>query len=140
MYQKHLDTLIAAWNTGDVNLLDNIAAPNVKRIAPTAISPAANSLSEFKTVITDLRKAFPDLKVTLSETFFSENRSACRWNAKGKNTGPGVFPATGRSIDIDGASVAQYENNKLVREEVYFDALTMLTQLGVIQSPKSATA
>lgn len=140
MYEKHVDTLIEAWNTGKVDLLDEILAPNVVRIAPESINPKANSLSEFKTLITDFRKAFPDTKVTIIESFFTEGHSTVKWNFKGTNTGPGRLPQTGKSVDISGVAVAKYENGKLQREEVYFDALQMLSQLGHLNVPKAASA
>lgn len=140
MYKNQLDTLVKAWNTGNVDLLDEILDKNVVRIAPEAISPNVSNLGEFKTLITDFRKAFPDTKVTLKETFFAEGHSTATWNFKGTNSGPGRLPTTGKPADINGVSVAKFENGKITREEVYFDALQMLSQLGHLTAPKAASA
>ena len=140
MYQKHLDTLVAAWNVGNLDALAEISSPNLVRKAPNAVGAIVNNFAELRSLITDFRIAFPDTKVTLTETYFLDNSSVCKWHFHGTNTGPGEFPTTGRSVDIDGMSIQKYENNKLVREEVYFDALEMLSQLGIIEIPKAATA
>lgn len=140
MFQNHLDALVSAWNTGDLDGLDNFLSPNTKRTGPGALNSNADNLTELKKVITDFRTAFPDSRVTIKEAFFLENMSICTWNFTGTNTGPGDFPPTGKKVDIHGASIARYENGKQTSEEVYFDALEFLSQVGIIEMPKAASA
>ena len=132
MYQNHLNALIAAWNHGDLSGLDAWLDRDTVRIAPAALNSNADNLAELKQVISDFRVAFPDAKVTLEEVFFQEDRSFVRWTFEGTNTGPGNFPPTGKSVRIEGTSLARYAEGKLVEERVYFDALDMLTQVGVM--------
>ena len=140
MYQKQLDAVIQAWNTGNVDLLDDVVDNNIVRTAPEAITRNISDLKQFKTLITDFRKAFPDMKVTVKETYFSDGHGTIKWNFQGTNTGPGEMPPTNKAVDITGVSLAKYENEKLVREELYFDALEMLSQLGHLSVPKAASA
>ena len=69
-----------------------------------------------------------------------EGRSFARWTFEGTNTGSGDFPATGKSVKIEGTSLARYEAGKLAEELVYFDALDFLSQLGIVKLPKAAAA
>jgi predicted ester cyclase len=88
-------------------------------------------------VISDFRTSFPDVKVTVHEITFQGDRSFAQWTVEGTNTGPGDFPPTGRPIKFDGSSFGRYADGKLVEELVYFDALDMMTQLGLIPDPSA---
>ncbi len=49
----------------------------------------------------------------------------------------GIAP-TGKSIDVCVCNVMEIRDGKIHREREYFDALTMMTQLGVVQDPTVA--
>jgi len=63
----------------------------------------------------------------------------CVWN--GTNDGPYFgLPATGRSVKgLRGVTLARYDNGLITNLHIYFDNLTLLTQLGIVQ-PSEAPA
>ncbi len=139
MNRISFDAFIEAWNDGDLDRLDEYIATDVVRRVPETMD-GANSLEELKQRITDFRTAFPDMTVTIDEAIFAKNRAAAQWTFTGTNTGPGDHPPTGKAVSIKGASVHRYEDGKLVEEDVYFDVLGFMTQLGLIQPPEAAAA
>jgi len=138
MYDKHLEALITAWSEGKLDALDTFLSAETVRRAPASLKSDANSLAELKTVITKFRTAFPDAKVTLLEAFYQDGRSFGRWRFTGTNTGPGDFPPTGKAVKIEGGSFGRYSGGKLVEEIVYFDALDMMAQLGLVAPPPAS--
>ncbi|MGI9625267.1 MAG: ester cyclase [Longimicrobiales bacterium] len=135
MYQKNIDAMIKAWNDGDLDGLDDYIAPQAIRRAPVSLNSDAGNLGELKQVIADFRKAFPDTRVTIDEAYYQDDRSFVRWTFEGTNTGPGDFPATGKRVTVSGTSFSRYAQDKLTEELVNFDALDMMTQLGLVELP-----
>ncbi len=132
MYLLHFDAILAAWNEGNLDGLDEFVDVHVRRRAPEAVNGNVDSLAELKKMITDFRVAFPDVKIAIDEMFFHDDRAFCRWTFTGTNTGDGEFPATGKSVKLSGCTFARYEGRKLVEELVYFDALDLMIQLGLV--------
>ena len=137
MYQDHVNAVLAAWNEGDLEGLDPFVDANTVRRAPASLNSDANNLAELKQAITDLRTAFPDAKVTFEEIFFQDDRSFSRWTFEGTNTGPGDFQPTGKAVKVSGSSFGRYQGGKLTEELVYFDAMDMMAQLGLVQLPST---
>ena len=139
MYQANIDALIAGWNQGNFDGMDKFMAENTVRKAPASLNSDANNLSELKQVITDFRTSFPDAKVTITHVTFQGDRSYAQWTFEGTNTGPGDFPPTGKSVSIQGASHAKYAEGKMVEELVFFDAMDMMGQLGLVPDPSAGS-
>ena len=138
MNQEYVNAILAAWNEGDMDGLDQYVDINTVRKSSVYVSSSANNLAELKQVIANMRVSFPDTKVTIDDIFFQNDRSFSRWTFEGTNTGPGDFPPTGKVVKIEGCSFSRYQNGKLVEELVYFDAMDMLVQLGLVQKPSNA--
>lgn len=135
MYQRNVEAVLAAWNTGKFDGLDNYVDPDYHRIAPASLNQDAHSLAEFKQVVTNFRTAFPDFKVTLDEVHYLNDRMFSRWSAEGTNVGPGDYPATGKKIKITGSSFVRFRKGKAIEEFAYFDVLDMMRQLGLAELP-----
>ena len=138
MNQEYVNAILAAWNEGDMDGLDQYVDINTIRKSSVYVSSSANNLAELKQVIANMRVSFPDTKVTIDDIFFQNDRSFSRWTFEGTNTGPGDFPPTGKGVKIEGCSFSRYHNGKLVEELVYFDAMDMLVQLGLVHPPSNA--
>jgi len=139
MYQANIDALIAGWNEGNFDGMNDFLTEDTVRKAPASLNSDANSLAELKQVITDFRTTFPDAKVTITHVTFQGNRSFAQWTFEGTNTGPGDFPPTGKSVNIQGASHAQYADGKMTEELVFFDAMDMMAQLGLVPDPSAGS-
>ena len=78
------------------------------------------------------RTGFPDEKVTLSNIEVSGNNVFVNWTFTGTNNGEfnGMAP-TGKKVEISGVSQLKYNGEgKCYREDVFFNELDMMKQLG----------
>ena len=121
----------AAWDRGEVDALDSLLSPEYRRRGgPT---DAGQSLAEFKASIITARSAFPDLITTIDEMVDEGDRLAIRWHSTGLHERPFLgVPATGRSVEVNGATFARFENDVVVEEFVTWDPRALLTALGII--------
>jgi len=88
-------------------------------------------------------KAFPDSKATFVREFESGDTAVLEIVWKGVHTGPlqtptGTIPPSNRSIEMPACQVVRVVNGKLKTASHYFDMMTMLTQIGAMQSPSAA--
>lgn len=128
-----------AWNKGNVNVLDEVLAPNYVEHDPATPGGIANR-DQSKQSISMYRAAFPDLHFTLNELYAAgDNRVIARFTATGTNTGPLMgMPATGKQSTVTGMVLAQYENGKGISAYVNWDTLGMMQQLGLIPTAPQA--
>ena len=88
-------------------------------------------------------KAFPDSKATIVREIASGDTAVFELVWKGVHTGPlqtptGTIPASNKPIEMPACQVVQVEGGKVKSGSHYFDMLTMLTQIGAMQSPSAA--
>jgi steroid delta-isomerase-like uncharacterized protein len=89
----------------------------------------------------DTRTAFPDQRNELIALHHTDAGVVAELTLKGTHEGPlrGI-PATGREFSCRCAAFFLFEQDRLVCERVYFDAATILGQLGLVQPGPSATS
>jgi steroid delta-isomerase-like uncharacterized protein len=86
----------------------------------------------------ETRRAFPDQRNELVALHHAEDAVLVEAIVRGTHRGPlGGLPPTGRGFELPILSVFMFEGDGLVCERVYFDASTMLRQLGVARDPLS---
>jgi len=88
--------------------------------------------------------AFPDSRVDVQSVTVEGDRATVEYVGRGKHGGPfttprGVIAATGRSVDVPLCDVYELRDGKVTRLRSYFDAATMMTQLGLANAPATAT-
>ncbi len=82
-------------------------------------------------------RAFPDIGLAITNMIVSGDLVATEFIAEGMHQGPLVgptgetIPPTGRPIEMRCIEVQQYGGGQIVRARFYYDALTMVRQLGV---------
>ncbi|HSM07196.1 MAG TPA: ester cyclase [Longimicrobiales bacterium] len=133
--QAAIDAILAAWNQGDFSRLGDHLTGDSTRVSPPSFDSDAGNLEELKQVIRDFRTQFPDAHVELRDRTEMGDVSISHWTFTGTNTGPGDFPPTGRSVEIDGISVNHWQGEKIAQEEVYFDTMDFMSQLGLVEAP-----
>ena len=124
-----------AWNAGDVDVLDEVLPSDFIYKAPMGVD--LNNLEAFKEQILAMRRAYPDLHVTINERVIDLNNKVIvtQWTFEGTNTGNSEFmglPTTGKPVVIQGVSLSHIEGDLYADEHVYYDALTALQQLGLL--------
>jgi steroid delta-isomerase-like uncharacterized protein len=84
-------------------------------------------------LVTIFRTAFLDLKGGLEDMIAEGNRVAGRFSFTGTHKGElmGIKP-TGKHVTLTGTGFFQIENGKILKNQVNFDPLGMLQQLGVV--------
>lgn len=87
--------------------------------------------------------AFPDSTVETTRVVANEQGAAMEFTGRGTQTGPlrgpmGEIPPTGKSVTVLFAQVIEMRQGKVARARLYFDAMGMLVQLGVIPAPTAA--
>ncbi|HEX8769683.1 MAG TPA: ester cyclase [Acidimicrobiales bacterium] len=76
--------------------------------------------------------AFPDLRLERLATYDGDNIVVVDTRMTGTQCGAWAgVPATGRPIDIRCACIYHFEEDRLVKETVFFDQATLLAQIGV---------
>jgi len=83
--------------------------------------------------------AFPDMEISVLNVVSTENGAAGEFLARGTQTGPlGDIPATDKAVEEHMALIAEIEDGKLTGIREYYDAMTLMTQLGLV--PEAAKA
>jgi len=135
--QPVLDAFLVGWNTGNMDGMDAVLAPNMMRRSSGA-GLEANTREEQLAVMAQLRTTYPDAKVVADETIHLPNAAVVRWTFTGTNTGPGDIPPTGKSVKISGMTLLRFADGKVSEELVYFDGGDWMTQLGYTMVPPAA--
>ena len=86
----------------------------------------------------DTRTAFPDQRNELIALHHADAGVIVEFDLKGTHLGPlrGI-PATGKEFSCRTVAFFLFKDDRLVCERVYFDAATILGQLGLIQPTPS---
>jgi len=81
---------------------------------------------------------FPDLHFDLKDTIAQGDKVAVVWVARGTHKAPlatptgETIPPTNRSVTTPGVTVLEFRNNMVVRQDIYWDQVAFLAQLGVL--------
>jgi steroid delta-isomerase-like uncharacterized protein len=112
--------------------LDTFAHPRYE-IIPTG--EVFDGEAEVRRYFAETRAAFPDQRNELIALYHSDDAVIVEFWLRGTHEGPlrGI-DATGRAFECRTLSIFVFEGDRLVGERAYFDALTILTQLGVAGS------
>lgn len=89
---------------------------------------------EVRTYFAATRAAFPDQRNELIALYHADDAVIAEFDLKGTHRGAlhGI-PPTGREFTCRCVSFFLFEDDRLVCERAYFDSLTILTQLGVLE-------
>lgn len=129
--QAILDGVVEFWNTGNEELAKRVFAENIQRSDPNhpKVTTGLRAIADY---VAQVHTGFPDFKLEIKEKVLESGRMITHWTCSGTHQGEfqGI-PATGKRLGFDGVTWAQIENGKVVEEQVYFDRMLMLEQLGV---------
>ncbi len=80
--------------------------------------------------------ALPDAKVEIVNIFPTDSGVVTEFIGRGTHKGPfigpqGTIPATGKKIEIRFCEVFKVKNGKFSEHRIYFDAGTLMSQLGL---------
>ena len=135
MKQSLVVMIDSCWNGQDMAIFQDLATEDFIRNL-NGISVAKN-INEMEAHMKVFFTAFPDLKISLEETEIKNQKIFLLWQSTGTNTGVfGEVPPTGKKVRINGLSQLYFdEAGKLYREDVYYNELDLLQQLGYTLTP-----
>jgi predicted ester cyclase len=93
----------------------------------------------YKQLILFFAEGFPGSTVKITNLFATEDQVTVEFTGQGINTGPlylptGELPPTGRRAELRFCDVYQIKRGKIVSYHIYYDALGLMQQLGLIPS------
>jgi len=122
-----VEKLVSYWNTGNFDGIENVLCEDFEMRA-TPLFEAKRGIDIFKESVMDTRKAYPDLKLSIDESFFAENVCGGRWTIHA--TSP-----DGKKLTIPGMSIFHFKEGKIKDEWISNNDLLWLKQLNYTIAP-----
>jgi steroid delta-isomerase-like uncharacterized protein len=124
------------WSKGTFDLVDELFASEYVG-HPSGSEEAVRGREGVKEYVARLRKAFPDLTVTVEDQITEDDKVATRWTARGTHDGElmGIDP-TRRPGTVTGITIQRLGDGGQIAEGwTNWDMLGMLQQLGLAPTP-----
>jgi steroid delta-isomerase-like uncharacterized protein len=135
-----LDRYVELYNAGDLDGVMDLYAEDAVQLMPEGIFEGRAAIRE--RLARDLEACDFAWKV---ESFVEQGDSfADEWSFVATHTGPfalpdgTVLPASGRQIELRGMEFVQMRDGKIVVDNLYYDNLAVMAQLGLV--PEAVTA
>ena len=127
-----------AFNRRDWDTMRSIAADDITFV-DHARGLTMRSFEEFLGWCQEWTAGMSDARVDEPDYLDAGTHSVCRFRGRGVNDGQlGPAQATGRQLDLAFCEVVRIDGGRIVAGEMFYDAMTMLTQLGVVEAPVPA--
>jgi steroid delta-isomerase-like uncharacterized protein len=131
-----LTTFAEAVNTENYDLFAGVVAPDCVDHDPGPGQVAGPQ--GYRALFSDMRRAFPDMKVEVAALVADEDAIAFAYTFSGTQNGPLMgIPATGKKVKIRGMQISKFAGGKMVERWGSSDQLGMLQQIGVAVIPQS---
>jgi len=138
--QKMIERIpLEILNNNKFELIDELYSTDYVEHTPTpGVAPTREG---FKQTAIALKKAFPDLRYTIDDVVDSGDKIVHRLTASGTMKADFAgMPATGKHATWTEVHIGRVANGRLTDHWGVIDQLSMLVQLGVIQSPARVPA
>lgn len=124
------------WNQGRSELIDEMRAPETVAIGLAGGSQESLGPEPFKAFYTNLRRALPDLRVTVEDTLAEADKVAVQISIAGTHMGDTLgVPPTGNAVQFSGIILARIEDGKIAQAWNNLDLLALLKQIGAVSDP-----
>ena len=125
------------WNEGRVQTIYDLMDENGIATGQDRPGVVLHGPADFVALFNRLRGAFPDIKITLEDTFGADDKVVVRWSAVMTHTGDHLgIPATNKKVRITGITIARIAKGKIVEGWDNWDQLALMQQL----SPDASNA
>ena len=132
-----LDAWDAAWASGDVEAILATYTDDVV-FEEVPFNLVVRGQDELRAHLENLYAAFPDIRFAATgATFVAGDQAAVEWTATGTYTGQiaGMPPGDGQTVTFRGASILEVAGSQIRVEREYYDAASLLAQLGALPGP-----
>jgi steroid delta-isomerase-like uncharacterized protein len=136
-----LDRYVELYNTGDLDACMELYAHDASQRMHDGVFEGVDAIAE--RLARDLT-AFPDARYVVDSFFAEGDTFGDEWTFTGTNTGPlrlpdgTEIPATGRSVEIKGMEYVEVRDGKIVVDNLYYDFLAAVAQLGLVPAGAAA--
>ena len=133
--RKLLEHYVERYNEGDLDACMDLYAEDAVQLMHDG---SFDGLSEIHDRLARDLTAFPDARYTVTSFVEQDDLFADEWTFTGTNNGPFVLPdgtevpATGKRMEIRGMELVQVRDGKIVVDNLYYDFMAALGQLGLI--------
>ncbi len=118
------------WNKGALDVSDDVFTADYLGHLPIM---TVHGPEEFKNLVRVYLTAFPDVHLTVEDTFTTGNRVCVRWISRGTHLGSMMgIPPSGNKIEVMGISIFRMAGGKVAEEWEGFDTLGMMQQVGAV--------
>lgn len=127
----------SAWNKGDFKTLDALLTEDAVDHSTVGgkekTEPGAES---FKQIVGMFRSAMPDIKLSIEDEIFTQDKVVHRWALEGTHKGSLMgIPPSGKRLRFTGTTVVRMRDGKIAERWANVDELGLLQQLGVVPPP-----
>ncbi len=117
-------------NKGNVNFLDTAYTADVVLHTVPEIKGKDSAKAYYANYVT----GFSNREFIVKEIFAKGDRVVKYWQFKGTHTGPFFgIPATGKTVDVIGCTIAKVVDGKITEEQDFFDNYEFLKQIGIVK-------
>ena len=136
-----LERYVELYNAGDLDACMELYAEDAVQLMHDGLFEGRNAIRE--RLARDLA-AFPDATYTVVSFVEQGVAFADEWTFTGTQTGPfrlpdgTQLPPTGKRVEIKGMELVELRDGKIVVDNLYYDIMAVLIQLGLV--PEGAAA
>ena len=136
-----LDRYVELYNAGDLDACMELYAEDAMQWMHDGLFAGVDAIRE--RLARDLA-AFPDAKYVVESFVEDSDKFADEWTFTGTNTGPfrlpdgSEVPATGRPVEIKGMELVEVRDGKIVVDNLYYDFMAAVAQLGLVPAGAAA--
>lgn len=128
------------WNEGRAQTINDLMDENGIATGQDQPGVVLHGPADFVGLFHRIRGAFPDIKITLEDTFGADDKVVVRWSAVMTHTGDHLgIPATNKKVRITGITIARIAKGKIVEGWDNWDQLALMQQLSA-DAPNAAAA
>lgn len=125
--------MIDAMNSGQLDQLDEVMAPDLVRHCPATPQLEIRSLAQFKEFLRQFASSFPDNVQTFHRMVADEGQVAVWATYEGTHLGAmGPIPATGKRLCFEFATHMRIEHGRIAELWTLWDNVDILRQLGAL--------
>ncbi len=137
--QRIADDWATAWSSSDSGDPENVFALFTEDCVfeDVTFGVVTRGKEELRSFANRAFAAVPDFRYGLASSFVTSQWAVIEWVMSGTHRGdfPGI-PATGKRFSaVRGSTIIELEAGKIRRESDYWDAATLMKQVGLLPSP-----
>ena len=139
--REMLERYVELYNAGDLDACMELYAEDAVQLMHDGIFEGRDEIHE--RLARDL-DAFPDARYTVASFFEQGDAFADEWIFTGTHGGPFLLPdgtqlpPTGKRVEIRGMELVRVRDGKIVVDNLYYDLMAAVVQLGLM--PQGAAA